>query len=369
MLPFIAVIVLVMLSMASLAVDIGFASVQQLRLEALAEASAATSARIDATVRYAHLEPNPVSALSFDCGVEGRDRCIDDLVYPRADEMEDEIAPSPESVGPIGADITFGPGRLVQNINSDCGDGCWEVAAEQAVPLAFGQASMLSFEESSLANLVDARDSGSNLVGDGSPRAGSLRSFGIPITSRVRAEGRPVVRIGRAEPNVMPGRAPIAIFLSAWEGEFESTTPPTPVVVDIEDDDLSVGSPPRDVGQRIGGERNGMRAGVDLLDETSDPLEESTNPYYAYVPLLDDEEEETQLVVGFGFAQIEFESEERIHVTRYDRFMAPVNASASARHLAGADNIARVVAHHDPDHLYADVFLRAPVVLKVDVSE
>ncbi len=342
MLALVGALAFALLSMAALTTDLGLAASEQSRLEVAAEAAALGAVREAARLEL-DLATGALSRSDLRCAPTP-EACIEALAAASGRRAANEVV---GEAGPprAGTEVDLGPGDVQIGLTK-CGDTCWEAGVERAVPLLFGQGSLVGFQGSSLRSLLDAREQGSALVGDGRPVAGSLRARGIPIGSVVRAEARPAVRIGLPEVRSrLPGRAPFAMTLQAWRDFLFDEVPRSFRVDGL---DLLLG--PLVVGRRLGAS-TGLQAGVPLgSDGTAVPLA-SPSPYVAYVPLT-----ENGIVVGFGYAAIEAGGGSSLVLRRLASRVAPGNASASPRFLVGASDMASVFRAGAES-----VVLRAPV--------
>ncbi len=353
MLALVAALAFAMFSMAALTVDLGLAAAEQNRLEVAAEAAAMGMLREQARLQY-ELDRGRMSEEDFRCAATVS-ACIEEMASSRGESLAREVLGSVASVdAPSGGDIPLELGELRLRLES-CGAGCGEVLVDRAVPLFFGQASLIGFEGSSLQELRDARDQGKLLVGDGLPAQGALRAKGIPIGSRVRAEAFPVVRVGlREEFSDLPGRAPFALRLDAWR-ELTASSPP----LELQAEDVLLG--PEVVGRLVNGS-SGRAAGVQLgalVPGLPVPGEDLQGSYLAYVPLTVND-----VVVGFGYARIDFSIANRLIVRPLGDRLAPGNASASPRFLAGSNHVPVVVAAQREDTLRLEPELLRTAVLR-----
>ena len=352
MLALVAALAFSLFSMAALTVDLGLAAAEQNRLEVAAEAAAMGMLREQARLEY-ELARGRLSEDDLRCATTVA-ACIEELASSRGEKLAREVLGSPASPDntPV-PEIPLELGELRFRLER-CGTDCGEVLVDRAIPLFFGQASLIGFEGSSLRQIRESRNQGKLLVGDGLPAQGALRAKGIPIGSRVRAEAFPVVRIGlRQEGSDLPGRAPFALRLDAWL-ELANDSP----ALELQGEDLTLG--PEVVGRLINGSA-GLVAGAQLGALTPGvpiPPEDLQGSYLAYVPLTVNE-----VVVGFGYARLEFPIVSQFVVRRLGDRLAPGNASASPRFLAASDNVPAVVAAQRDDTLLPQsAFLRTAVL-------
>ncbi len=363
MLAFVALLAFALLGMAALTIDLGFAAMQQLRIESAAESAALIAHHTEARIRFG-VERGAILPEVLDCA-ETREDCIVELSRAAAEptirsvlgepEETDEEARSPDEVDLGPSELDPGPG--FGNLLESCGEHCWEAWVEQAVPLLFGQASMLGFEGGTLGEMLEARSKGSLLVDDGGgPRAGALRTAGVPIDALVRVESRPALRIGLAQPAVaLPGRGPFALNVVSWAADFQVDVP---VRLDADATEISLRGTTTAIGRRIGGAMEGLEAGrVLALPSTPLPLGAPGDDFYAYIPLLDG-----PVVIGFGFARIEVINDSAMQVSRVDMRVAPGNASAALRHLVDPEILARVEDLLAAQSTHSGVLLQAAVL-------
>ncbi len=392
MIALVAVLAFAMLSLTALTADLGLAATEQNRLEVAAEAAALAALREEARLDHEADRGTPGDDYVRCSATASREACIAELaasrgsgvayeiLQGRADESGGALSPGADpttlsSCGPgcwramiessalpnDGAEVDLGPGDARIRLSS-CGDACWEAEIEQAIPLLFGQASLLGFQDGeSLRELLAAREGGSALVGDGTPTDPTdgllLRTRGVPIRGLARANVQPVVRVGlpvvreEGPPEerglVLPGRAPFALTLEAWDGLGEGLRS-----IELEGTELQLNG--TRVGYRIGMGPTGLRAGEALglggeaLGQLQGPDPSSPGPYLAYVPLTNvlPDPEVDAIVVGFGYARVLYlgsasgsgaGGQPALRLQRLTDRVAPGNASASPRFLAGSD--------------------------------
>jgi len=359
-LALIGVLAFAMLSLAALTTDLGLAASEQLRLEVAAEAAALAALREEARLEYELARGEALSRDELLCAPTP-EACVSQLAHSRGLALADRMLGATGSSGEE-VEVDLGPGDVRHRLVS-CGEGCWEAAIDRSTPLLFGQGSWLGFQGGSLRALRDARDRGSVLPRGEPPVEGALRTRGIPIGGVAGATARPAVRVGPfVEASGLPGRAPFALTLDAWR-DLDGLSQP------LEVDGLDLVSPPDDrVGRRIRGGGAGLRAGEPLepgappgapaasLERAGPP---SGSGYVAYVPLTEEGRVEG-IVVGFGHARVEVvvdgTGRTALVVQRLVARVAPGNASASPRFIAGTEGIASVLAARTEDAL-----LQAPV--------
>ena len=349
MLPLLAVLMFSLLSLAALSGDLGLAAAQQNRLEMAADSVAMAAARAEARIHH-DLELGLLSSDQAECARDAECR-RSQLVPPQALSLAYQIlgVVEPGQLEAPDADVELRPGAIRTQLDacSTSDDPCWSARVDQAIPLFFGQGSLIGFQDSSLRELRDARDAGTILVGDGAPRAGSLRARGVPIGAISRAAGRPVVRVGLPQPlqSRFPGRAPFALSLDTWRERLEDGLPQA---LEVDGQNLLLSTDV--VGRRIGGSL-GLCAGTRLSSGSACPGEQpesgeeslfTAGPYLAYAPLYD----QSELVVGFGYVRVEASNSSQLTLRRLRVRTAPVNASASPRGLVGSLATASVLEAH-----------------------
>ena len=352
MLALVAALAFALFSMAALTVDLGLAAAEQNRLEVAAEAAALGMLKEQARLEH-ELALGRLSEDDLRCAATVP-ACIQQLASVRGERLAREVLGSPASTqGAPAGEIPLELGELRLRLES-CGTDCGQAYLDRAIPLFFGQASLIGFEGSSLRDLQETRNQGKLLVGDGLPAKGALRAKGIPIGSRVRAEAFPVVRVGlREEASGLPGRAPFALRLDAWRSLGDESPP-----LELQAEELLLG--PEVVGRLVNASA-GLVAGAPLGPLEPDvpiPAQDLEGSYLAYVPLTVNE-----IVVGFGYARLEFGLPNQFVVRPLGNRLAPGNATASPRFLAGSTNIPIVVAAQREDSLLQQsAFLRTAVV-------
>ena len=352
MLALIAVLAAALLGMAALAIDIGYAAMQQQRLEVFAEASAMAALREEGRFRFElaraaslGLEPN------CEAGAQ-REACVNDSVQS-SEFVEAVHALVLESGGSESesqqAEVSLGPASPVggpRPCELEAGP-CWQTEVTQSLPLLFGQGSMLGFEEGTFGAMMDARERGDVLVDSSLEARPTLRTQGIGIQSVARVETRPAIRVGAEErligpggdleSRLLPGRAPFALRLGVWQDLLRSDSG-TVLVLEVDDSDGSLSIPVLGqpnvrvtAGRRLA-DGDALRAGQVLVGQNEWSALESR--VGAYVPLfVTTEANNEELVVGFGFAEAEVGSGTPllISLTPYRSQLGPGNATASPR--------------------------------------
>ena len=232
MLALVAVLAAALLGMAAMTVDIGYATMQQQRLESYAEASSMAALREEARVRFAMArDPSMLTGLDCDKGAQF-EACIDDQVSsaPVVEAVHGLLLPGQAEGTPTlnGADLALGPGAPVGAPRPCEGTNprCWETEIAQSLPLLFAQGSMLGFEDGTLREMMQARTDGDLLADNQLELEPTLRTRGIGVRGVSRVETRPVVRVGAEEIPLsasengtsyfLPGRAPFALRLDVW---------------------------------------------------------------------------------------------------------------------------------------------------------
>jgi len=307
-LAFVALLAFALLGMAALTTDLGLASARQSHLETAADALA-----LEAWREQARFEHGRTS-----CDEPRLEACVADAVAAMRENVLETRNDTDD------AEVDLGPSPVSPPSVSRCGASCWAVCVEQAIPLLFGQGTLVSFQGASLRGLRDTRAGGTLLAGDGSPVSGALRTRGVPIGADVRAEARPALAVGRPDPDrAFPGRAPFALALGEWLPDFSAR-------LDVEDDGtLTLAG--REVGQLLG-VVDGYRAGS-RLDPAPGGAPLPSEELLAYVPLFASVSG-ARVVAGFGFARAAFEEGgSRLRVTRLPSQLALTNATASPRAL------------------------------------
>ena len=323
MLPLVALLLFALFGMASLATDLGMAAAQQGRLEVAAEAGALAAFREEARVRYAAALGGPTSTESCD-GTMTLEECAIERAQQRGRATAERVLAQVPSEGPP-VDVDLGPSEAAVRVERCAlpGQSCWRVAADQAMPLLFGQGSLLGFQGSSLRDIRDTTAAGSLLPRGVEPVPGALRERGVPIGSVSRVEARPVVRVGPSRvASGLPGRAPFAIDALAYGPP--ALWPP--------------GGGPRTFsldgieGRTITNPEVGLRVG-DPVVFSPGPLPAGVSWLVFYVPLLSGD-----TVIGYGLARLLSAAGEEVVLERLpDTLPAPGNASASLRLLEGEE--------------------------------
>jgi hypothetical protein len=350
MLPLIAAVAFALFAMAALSVDLGLAAVQQARLETAAEAAAAVALREEARMLH-ELALERLPDEDADCAREPE--CREQRAREAALALDDELLAA-ASVDPPTAEIRHDATRVRRSLDGSCGEGCWSTRLEQAIPLLFGQASLLSFEGTSVQELLEARSDGALLDPDSVPGSGPLRSGGVPVAGAGRSEAHPALRVGAAvsAPRELPGRSAFALEIDYWTALPADATQ----VLEVDGERLVPVSGAPAVGLLLA-RGTGYVVG-EILRETFVPEERGSGP--AYVPLYDPEFAEGRLLVGFGSARIDASDPARVGVTRLAARVAPANASASPRGLSGVgDRIEPVLR---AQQAAAEALLLAPVL-------
>jgi len=318
-LPLLATLAFVLLGFASLVTDVGMAAMQQSRLEVAAESGALAAFRAEAGFRYEAALGGPLLADGCDQGMafeacalalgRARGRAAADRVL---DQSSSEQPPPEVDLGPEPASVRIAQCEGVAEV-------CWEAEAEQAVPLLFGQGSLLGFQGSSLRDMNDTLAAGSLLPPGAGPAPGALRERGIPISGASRVELRRVVGVGpfRAASG-LPGRAPFALDALAyanpalWPAEGGART----FAVDGTE------------GWVIADPGAGLRVG-DQVALLPVPLPSDVPQLAYYVPLLSGD-----AVIGYALARVLASSGTEVILERLPASVAaPGNASASLRLL------------------------------------
>jgi len=318
-LPLVAALAFVLLGFASLATDMGMAAAQQGRLEVAAESAALAAFRAEARFRYGAALGGPRSADGCDQGMTF-EACAQALGRARGRATADRVLAQP-SAGQPTAEVALGPGPASVRIAQCEGVAqmCWEAQADQAVPLLFGQGSLLGFQGSSLRDMNDTLAAGSLLPRGVEPVPGALRERGVPISSASRVELRRVVGVGpfRAASG-LPGRAPFAIDALAYANPafWPAAGGARTFAVDGTEG-WTIVDP--EAGLRIG-------AQISLIPV---PLPSDVPQLAYYVPLLSGD-----AVVGYALARVLASSGTEVVLERLPASVAaPGNASASLRLL------------------------------------
>jgi len=321
-LPLIAVLAFALFGMASLATDLGMAAAQQSRLEVAAEAGALAAFREEARLRYAAALAGPRSDANCDDPTT-----LEECVRSRAERRgrataERVLAQLPTEGEPV--DVDLGPSAAALRVERCAllAQSCWEVAADQAVPLLFGQGSMLSFQGSSLRDVRETSAAGSLLPPGAEPVAGALRERGVPIGSLSRVEGRRVVRVGPSRAGSgLPGRAPFAIDALSYGDSALWPLDGGPRAFALDGVEGRTLVDP-EAGRQVG----------DPINPLSGPLPAGLSGLAFYVPLLSGD-----TVIGYGLARLRSSAGLEVVLERLpDTVTAPGNASASLRSLEGA---------------------------------
>ncbi len=413
MLPLVAVLAFALLSMGALAVDLGAAAAQQNRLQSAAEAMAMGAHHQERRLRLALLrdeddvnENGNATAASINCddfSLTGCSEEIDLAADAYGERLADLILNSETVAADRNPTVNLGPGAALADVESigsgaaegselvgalpegveDCADGCWGALVRQAMPLLFGQASMLGFSEGeSLRDLQAAREDGQGFVGDGTPVAGSLRTRGIPIRAISAVDVMPVVAIGRAhdasaeESDLFRpiGRAPFTLEFEAWaDGTFE---PGSSQILTVEGLSLLPATADADSGQAeapavgriIVGADQGLRAGETMTTQPGVVAESlpGVDPEWMYVPLTmpTGQDDALPMVVGFGLVRAQSAADgETLTVERSPSHVqfALGNASASARSLSRSSDIGALLSMHAQDDRIRSQVLQAAV--------
>ena len=383
MLALVAVLAAALLGMAAMTVDIGYATMQQQRLEAFAEASAMAALREEARVRFAmDRDPSMFSGLECDKGTQ-LESCIDSRVASATvvEGMYGLLLPGETgaSTGLDGAEVSLGPSAPIGGPRpcDAANPRCWESEIVQSLPLLFAQGSMLGFEDGTLREMMQARADGDVLAENQLELEPTLRTQGIGVRGVSRVETRPVVRVGAEEvplaesvngtPYFLPGRAPFALRLDVWNSVPQGFSGPGLRLQVNNDDGLLSRIGEADVGvtgRRLG-DGEALRAGqilVGSVDWTA--LSPSPGVYVPLFVVLEGSNEE--LVVGFGFADVAVDVQGglQITVTPLGSQLSLGNATASPRLWVqgeGGDEVVQridtVLALRENDGL----FLHAPV--------
>ena len=382
MIALVAVLAAALLGMAALTVEIGYATMQQQRLESYAEASAMAALREEARVRF--VLARDASALTGSDCEEGdeRESCIDAQVassivvnavqglvlepgsMPSSNEVEVSLAPHAPVGGPRPCELS--------------NPRCWETEVVQALPLLFAQGSMLGFEDGTLRAMIDSRDQGDVLAESSLEARPTLRTQGIGVRGVSRVETRPVVRVGAEEiplsqsgagtPDFVPGRAPFALRLDVWNSVPQGLSS-TGLRLRVNDADGSLSrlgeAEVGVIGRRLA-DGEALRAGQLLVGAGGwTALTPSAGAYVPLFVVLEGSSEE--LIVGFGFADVAVDTGAGLQVT-----MTPLgsqlslgNATASPRlwveGQGGSEVLQRIEAvlalrANDGLYLHAPVF-------------
>ena len=331
MLPLVGLLVFAMLGVTSLAVDLGFATAQQQRLEVAAEATARAAIREEARVRH-ELDLGIETMASLGCHAHpDPEACIDQRVQDAVSVAAVEpllLGPDPE---PTGAHVDLFASPKVTSVES-CGPRCWKAQTIQAAPLLFGQASMVGFEPGAVRQMLDDRQLGSALSPTAPVAGDSLRTHGVPLRGLAATEAQPANRVGEAiDGSGLPGRAPFSFDLTNW-----SRTLATGPFFALLQDDGSLFVPGwGTVGRRLG-QDEGFKAGDLLVTAAANPvpITQGSNPYLTYVPITS-----RGLVVGFAYARVSANGSSNVlRIEALAERLAPGNASASPRNWVGGSD-------------------------------
>jgi len=306
-----------LLGLASLTTDLGLAAAQQGRLEVAAESAALAAFHHESRFRYAAALGGPTSAEDCENSMTFED-CARILGERRGRETAERVLAQRPAQDPA-AQVALGPAPPALRVER-CGaldQSCWEVEAEQAMPLLFGQGSLIGFQGSSLRDMRGTTAEGSLLPPGGEPVAGALRKRGIPIGSASRAEAHRVVRVGPfREASGLPGRAPFAIDALAYAN-------PANWPLDGGARAFLLNGAE---GRTIADPEVGLRVGTRVASAPA-PLPGGIPLQAYYVPML-----RGDTVIGFALARLRSAGEAEVVLERLPPTVAaPGNASASLR--------------------------------------
>ena len=289
MLPLVALLAFALFGFAALSTDLGLAAAQQNRFEAAAEAGVLAAFREEARAGFEYEVSGALPACPAATASSPED-CIRDAARRAGLRVMAQVLDPPNAAAgtPAPGNIDPSPGPRSLDL-ADCGDACWQATADQALPLLFGQGSLLGFEPGALRDMRNLRDAGTLLTPGANPSpdpsqprfAARMRTQGIPVGGEARAEPRPALAVGRPVA-ALPGRADFALDASEYVAVLPSDGASAPgssfTLIGLRNDE----------GHRVG-EAIPLGQAVALANR-DEPM---------YIPLLDG-----NVVVGFAYADV-----------------------------------------------------------------